>query len=88
MRILVSQLPVLVQNERMFDRLRYLIMLKSNISYVYSNNYMKIKINSDEDLPLEKSLNKHNLVMLLSQFLMKIIIIITCTCFWENAHTN
>ena len=79
---------MLVQNERMFDRLRYLIMLKSNISYVYSNNYMKIKINSDEDLPLEKSLNMHNLVMLLSQFLMKIIIIITYTCFWKNAHTN
>ena len=79
---------MLVQIERMFARLRYLIMLKSNISYVYSNNYMKIKINSDEDLPLEKSFNMRNLVMLLSQFLMKIIIIITYTCFWKNTHTN
>ena len=32
-------------------------MLKSNISDVYSNKYMKIKINSDDDLPLEKTLN-------------------------------
>ena len=35
--------------ERMFDRIRYLIMLKSSFSDVYSHKYTKIKINSDDD---------------------------------------
>ena len=32
------------KHERNFDIIRYLIMLKSNISDVYSNKYAKIKI--------------------------------------------
>ena len=39
-------------------------MLKSNISDVYSNKYMKIKINSDDDLPLEKTLNAIILIII------------------------
>ena len=34
--------------ERVFGRIRYLIMLKSNISEVYSHKYTKIKTNSDD----------------------------------------
>ena len=30
-------------------------MLKSNILHVYSHKYAKIKINSDDDLPLEET---------------------------------
>ena len=33
-----------------FDRIRYLIMLKSNILRVCSHEYMKININLDNDL--------------------------------------
>ena len=41
--------------EIIFERVRYLIVLKSNMSDVYYQQYMKIKINFDEDyLPLEK----------------------------------
>ena len=36
---------------RIFDKLRYRIMLKSNISDVYCHNYAKI--NSDDDFSLE-----------------------------------
>ena len=43
--------------KRKFDRIRYL-MFKSNISDIYSHKYMKIKSNSDNDLPLEKN-TKH-----------------------------
>ena len=39
-------------------------MLKRNISDVYSNKYMKIKINSDHDLPLEKTLNAIILIII------------------------
>ena len=34
----------------MFDRIRYLIMLKSNTSDIYSHIYIKIKIKLDDDL--------------------------------------
>ena len=37
-----------------FDGIKYLIMLKINIPYVYFHKYAKIKVNSDDDLPLQK----------------------------------
>ena len=37
-----------------FDGIKYLIMLKINIPYVYFHKYAKIKVNSDDDLPLKK----------------------------------
>ena len=52
-------------------------MLKINISYVYSHKYMKTEIDSDDDLPLEKTWNRHNVVLVIrSMFFFKIIIII------------
>ena len=38
-----------------FDRIRHFIMLKSNISDIYSQKYTEIKINSNGDLTLEKT---------------------------------
>ena len=46
-------------------------MLKSNISDLYSLKYMEIKINSDVDLPLEKTLNVYNVVILAKSDLNK-----------------
>ena len=40
-------------------------MLKSNISDVFSHKYTKVKINSYDDLPLEKAIAMHNIVILL-----------------------
>ena len=63
--------------KRIFDIIRFIIMLKCNISDVYSHKYAKIKINSNGDLPLEKVITMHNVkYYLLNLFLMKIIIII------------
>ena len=36
-----------------YDRIRYLVWLKGGITYVFPYNYGKIKIDSDDDLPLE-----------------------------------
>ena len=47
------------------DRIRYLIRLKSSISDIYPCKYMKIKIDSDDDIPLEKMFIIHNLVILI-----------------------
>ena len=44
--------------------MRYRIMLKSNFWDVYYDKYTKIKINSDDTLTLEKTLNIENLVTL------------------------
>ena len=41
-------------------------MLKNSISQVYSHRFIKIKINFDYDLPLEKTLNMYNLEYLKS----------------------
>ena len=38
--------------ERIFDTIRYLNMLKSNISDACSHKFKKIKINSDDDVPI------------------------------------
>ena len=44
------------------DRIRYLIGIKNGITYVFSHNYAKFKIDLDDDLPLEK---KHWLCIML-----------------------
>ena len=48
----------------MLDIIRQLVILKSNISDVYSYKYKKIKINSNDDLLLEKAINMNYLVIL------------------------
>ena len=59
-------MPLLHSNEKynkFLDKIRYLIMLKSNISYVVSHKYTEIKINSIDDLPLEKAITMHNVII-------------------------
>lgn len=60
------------KNEDIFDRVRYSLMLKSNIFDNYPYKYMTIKNNSDEDLRLEKTLNVHNVIILIKYVFNKI----------------
>ena len=53
--------------DAVFDRIRFLIGLKSGITYVDSHNHTEIKINSDDDLPLKKTVIIHNVVILIKQ---------------------
>ena len=46
-------------------------MLKSNLSDVFLSKYTKIKISSDDDLPLDKTLNMYYVVKLIRSFLIK-----------------
>ena len=46
------------------NKTRCLRRLKSGISYVVSHNYAKTKIDSDNNLPLEKMLTMNNIVIL------------------------
>ena len=43
-------------------------MLESNVSYVYSHKYTNIKINSDNNCFLEKTLHMQNVVILVDFF--------------------
>ena len=47
---------ILVQTGEFLIELVFLIMLKNNASDVYSHNYTTIKINSEDDLLLEKNI--------------------------------
>ena len=57
--------------DAIFDRIRYLIGLKSGIAYVGSFDYPKIKTGSDDDLPLEKTLTMHNNVIIVNHYYYK-----------------
>ena len=47
-----------------YDRIGYLLGLKSDIAYVFSYKFGKIKIDSNDDLPLEEMLTLHNVIII------------------------
>ena len=54
-----------------YDRIRYLISLKSNITYIFSHCFGKIKVRSYNSLPIEKALTLHNVIILIKSVLNK-----------------
>ena len=72
--------------EKILDKGGDFIMLKINISDVYSHKYTKVKINFDDYLPLEKTLN--NILILVRSVFNKNIIIISIICFLKNVFIN
>ena len=49
----------------LWDRYRYLIRVKCGITYVISYNYAKIKVDSCDSFPLEKTLIFHDVIILI-----------------------
>ena len=43
--------------DAIYNRIRYLISLKSSITYILSHYFAKIKIDSDGSLPIEKNID-------------------------------
>ena len=58
--------------DKMFDRNKYLIGEKSGITESINHNFGRIIIDSYDSLPIEKILTFHNVVILISQFLIRI----------------
>ena len=58
--------------DAIYNSVRYLITQKSDITYVLSHNYARIKIDSSDSLPLEK----HWLCIMLSDILSQFWIMI------------
>ena len=47
------------------NKIRYFIGQKIDITYVIFHNYARVKIDSYDSLPLEKTLNLRNIIMLI-----------------------
>ena len=58
--------------DTVYDRIRYLVGLKRSITYVFSYNNTKIKIDSNDDLSFKEMLLLHNVVILINLFLINI----------------
>ena len=54
------------------NRIRYLIGAKSGITYGISHYYAKIKVDSHDSLPLEKTLTFHEVIILIHNFKLKL----------------
>ena len=52
------------KHDAIYDRIRYLISLKSGITYIFSHYFAKIKVDSSDSLPIEKILTLHNVIIL------------------------
>ena len=50
------------------NKIRYIIRSKTNNSDNYDKNYIKIKLNSDDALPLKKTLELYNMINYRSAF--------------------
>ena len=48
---------------KILDRINYLSFRKIDILDAYYFNYTKTRVNSDDDLPLEKTLNSKNVMI-------------------------
>ena len=57
--------------DAIYDRIRYLISLKSSITYIFPHSFAKIKVCSYDSLPVEKILTLHNVIILIKSVLNK-----------------
>ena len=57
--------------DTIYNRTRYLISLKSSITYTFSHYFVKIKVDSHDSLPMEKILTFYNVKILTKSVLNK-----------------
>ena len=57
--------------DAIYDRIRYLISLKSSITYIFSQYFAKIKVDSYDSLPIEKILTLYNVIIRIKSVLNK-----------------
>ena len=57
--------------DAIYDGIRYLISLKSGITYIFSHYFAKIKIDSYDSLPIEKRLTLDNVIIVIKTVLNK-----------------
>ena len=65
------------KNDSIYNRIRYLVHVKSGITYIISHNYAKIKEDSYDSLPLEITMTFRDVTILIKSVLLKIKITTT-----------
>ena len=76
-----------------YKRIRYLIRVKSGITYVISHNYAKIKVDSYDSLRLENTLTFHNLIIIIKSIWNKYRLnyyydILLEKCLYQSSKNN
>ena len=59
------------KNDAIYNRIRYLISLKSGITYIFSYYYAKIKVDFYHSLPILKIFTMHNVIKPIKSVLNK-----------------
>ena len=67
-----------------YNRIRVIISPKSSITYIFSNYYLEIKVDSYDSLPIEKMLTLHNVIILIKSVLDKDQCCYYCNIFLEK----
>ena len=57
--------------DAVYNRIRYPISQKSGIAYAFSNSYARMKIDSYDYLPPEKTLTLYNVIILIKPVFVK-----------------
>ena len=57
--------------EAIYNRIRYLISIANGIIYIFSHYHRKIKVDSYDSLPMEKTLTLHSVIILIKPVLNK-----------------
>ena len=57
------------KHDAIYNRIRYLMSLKSDTTYAFCHHYTKIKVNSYGSFPIEKRLTLQNVKMLIKSVL-------------------
>ena len=55
----------------LYNKITYLVSIKSGITYIISHYFAKIKVDSYESLPIEKTLTLHNVIIHIKSVLNK-----------------
>ena len=70
--------------DAIYSRTRYLISLKSGITYIFSHYFAKIKVDSYDSLPIEKILTLNNVIINIKSVLNKDKNYYYCKVFLEK----
>ena len=65
--------------DAIYNRIRYLVSLKSGIAIFISHSYARIKIDSYDFLPLEKTFTLDNVIMFIKSVFIRIRVATTMT---------
>ena len=65
----MMELDIYKKNDAIYNILD--ILSKSCVTHIFSHNFVRIKINSYDSLPLEKTLTSHNVLIFIKSVLNK-----------------